>query len=198
MGYFSEGAYNKLDLFILEENEGGTAYDFLQLDLATAAVDYEDAALTLVMMMGINVTLDDAGVPTLDLEQEQDDADYEAAMVVMAPPSPTGTSAEVVYVDGTKRGGSIGNGPLVLAVGYGPIQNSKRKVFFMTGRVAPASRGFQWKSGESSKPPFKITGEALKYATDFKALLRPLVTAPSTSIVKIGHAILKQDLVIPA
>jgi len=176
------GGRNRLDIFRVKVNSGGTAYEILDKLTSSAAETpaVANVAYTTTYLEGNGLTYTEGGEPGLSFNQLEND-DWEGFLQAVNPPTKIASSAdlpEVTFENGTKLSETSNNpDTLVLVVDYGSLNSAKNKVklgvFLMnvvltSGSVTRSGTDYNKPTLElqSARPQFAITIPAGMYRND--------------------------------
>lgn len=146
---------------------GGNRIDFLTMANGTSPAVGTTAAFTLTdYILNSDVTKDDTGVPSLKIEQVQDDAAFQTFLETYISSSPT-VAEDLTFEDGTKQLGSSGSNSQLVAIVYGGIvsggsSDGKRKVWIFPCRLKSSAGAYKQEGEKYSRPSLELAGFALQ------------------------------------
>lgn len=172
----SIGGRRRTDLYRIQENSTGTAYEFLNGVTGTTGVTeptITDVALSATLIKSSDVAYNEDGTCKLTLEQYDAGSDVWAFLDKVAVPATATSKPELVLENGDKMGGATGSGDLVLAISYlfYDDESNPTKVFthFAVGRIAPTSGSFKTDAEAYVQPTFEFNSINTAYSLTIPA-----------------------------
>ena len=181
------GGQNKLVLFRVKKNSGGTDYEILSdITGAVVAAAESDAAIILQQTEKTTVSPQEDGTINIDLDQYKLDDDMYQFLDNVNDPAAAASSdlTAVKYENSVEDGGTAEGGTLVLGIMYGAAHSGNSTVNVVAGlyAVARTSGGFEQASGAYSKPSFSLVGKKAEFAITIPAALFDSTIVDATDV----------------
>ena len=187
------GGKNKADWFRMAVNLAKTAYEFFQVDGATAATAYTDRGLRLNETVVTSLPVDDSGILNTTWDQDKDDGEWLAWTDATAkPPSGGSKVGQRNYEDGQTKFGDAGASSVITAgIIYGAdgeVGSDVEGNVLVTGQIGkfpPSNRSRTQSASATSAPPAKCNGMLAEFEVDLTPFLDPNIVTVTTEELKI-------------
>jgi hypothetical protein len=156
------GGQNQIDIFRVQKNTGGTAYEILaDITGTSVATANTDKAIALEEIEGTKPAFQEDGTVQMTLDQYQDNDDFLDFLDAINPPdeAPSANLPDVTLENGVKKIGSAsGNKILIISYGGYSEDGTKLKVLAAFGAIKRTSGSYDQKADAYSKPTFEFVG----------------------------------------
>lgn len=175
------------DVFRVEENIGGTGYDFFQVDGTTAATTNAHKSFGFDNVEDQQTEYTTEGTANVNLVNYNDDETLLTMKnALVKPPASNAINLPDYYKDDGVKVSASGATQDAVLITYLSLNSAgtKRKVLIIFGNFDPASGGSSHKATDHNKPPFKFLGKKNEHAVSVDDALfdatKVTVAAPIT------------------